>query len=64
MASHDDNVPEQAGFQNFGDPAEFNTAWGLATTGIPLFNAISGDGVDPFYPAIYERVLVKQWAVE
>jgi len=27
-----------------------NTNWGVATSGVLLFNAISGEGADPFYP--------------
>lgn len=32
------------------------TGWGIAITGVMLFNAISGEGVDPFYPAVYGKV--------
>lgn len=41
-----------------------NTAWGVSITGVPIFNGISGEGVDPFYPAQYGKVLVRSWAVE
>lgn len=30
-----------------------NTAWGLSTTGVMIYNGISAEGVDPFYPTLY-----------
>ena len=32
------------------------TGWGVATSGVALFNGISAEGVDPFYPNIYGKV--------
>lgn len=41
-----------------------NTGWGVATSGVMIFNGISGEGGDPFYPARYGRVTVPANAVE
>lgn len=41
-----------------------NTGWGVAVTGVMIFNAISGDGVDPFFPAKYGSVTDPDNAVE
>lgn len=27
-----------------------HTAWGISVTGVLIFNGLSGDQVDPFYP--------------
>jgi len=27
-----------------------NTGWGVAVTGVMIFNGISGEGEDPFFP--------------
>ena len=32
------------------------TTWGVATSGIMMFNGISGEGGDPFYPNVYGKV--------
>ena len=30
--------------------------WGVSVTGVQLYNGISAEGVDPFYPAVYGTV--------
>jgi hypothetical protein len=41
-----------------------NTGWGVAVSGVMIFNAISGEGVDPFYPAKYGRITDPSAVVE
>ncbi len=38
--------------------------WGVATTGVMIFNGISGEGVDAFYPAKYGKVIFADFAEE
>jgi len=38
--------------------------WGVATSGVLMFNGISGEGVDAFYPAKYGKVFFADLAVE
>jgi len=40
------------------------TGWGVAVSGVMIFNGISGEGVDPFYPSVYGRVTDPDTAVE
>lgn len=54
MRSRDANIPRKADYENNGE--SFNTGWGIATSGVQIFNAISAMGVDPFYPAKYGTV--------
>lgn len=56
MRSTDTNIPAENKYVLAAGSDKINTAWGVSTTGILLFNAISGDGVDPFYPAKYGSV--------
>jgi hypothetical protein len=62
MRSKDTGIPSSSGFTNNG--VTFNTAWGIATTGVLMFNAVSGEGVDPFYPAAYGSVTDPSAVVE
>ena len=62
MRSRDSNIPSSSGFTNNGDT--HNTAWGVAQTGVLMFNAVSGEGVDPFYPAAYGSVTDPSAVVE
>lgn len=55
MVSRDSSIPEHTGYIRNVGMAE-NTAWGVSTSGVLLFNGISADGVDPFYPAKYGHV--------
>lgn len=64
MRSQDNNVPADVGFVNKGGEMTIQTAWGLTTTGIMMFNGIGGEGTDPFYPSLYGRVLIKANSVE
>lgn len=45
------NIPTDSEFTNTGTNS--NTAWGVATSGILIYNGLSGEIVDPFYPAVY-----------
>lgn len=54
MRSRDDHVPAACDYKYLGDSSNpIQTSWGIASTGTLLFNGISGEGVDPFYPAAY-----------
>lgn len=50
-AGKDDNIPAGCGYVNNVGTQILSSAWGIATTGVPLFTAFAGSGVDPFYPA-------------
>lgn len=52
MRSLDANIPASAGYRNLG-ATRMNTGWGIATTGVMIFNGSNVDSVDPFYPAVY-----------
>ena len=52
--SADANIPTAAGFTSLGSTV-INTMWGVATSGTLIANGISGEGTDPFYPAIYGK---------
>ena len=64
MRSQDQNIPSSAGFENKSSSYSMNTGWGVATSGVMMFNGIAGSGVDPFYPAAYGRVTDPSSAVE
>lgn len=49
QVSADSKVPSSSDFVMNEGSAQ-NTNWGVATSGVLLFNAISGEGADPFYP--------------
>jgi len=53
--SNDKNIPVGSEYKKNGQDS-LNTAWGVATSGVLMFNGISGEGSDPFYPAIYGKV--------
>jgi hypothetical protein len=38
--------------------------WGIMTTGVAMFNGISGESVDPFYPSVYGNCAVADDCVE
>ena len=64
MRSKDDNIPKASGYAKTTNSDSLNTAWGVATTGSLLFSSISGEGVDPFYPAKYGSVTDPDSVVE
>lgn len=53
MRSKDDLVPASTDYGNHGD--NIATAWGVTTSGVLMFNGISGEETDPFYPKAYGR---------
>lgn len=53
--SQDSAIPSVSEYSSAGS-SNLNTAWGVSKTGIIMFNGISAEGVDPFYPAAYGRV--------
>ena len=55
MRSRNANVPDEVNFVS-NTNTRWDTAWGIATTGVQIYNAISGEGTDPFYPAKYGKV--------
>jgi len=56
MRSKDSNIPAAAGYTKDSAAAGMNTAWGIAVTGVQLFNGLSADGTDPFYPSPWGSV--------
>jgi hypothetical protein len=52
--SSDANIPKASAFKNNGD--KIMTAWGVSTSGILMFNGLSGEGSDPFYPRVWGKV--------
>ena len=50
MRSRDDNVPDEVNYENITDE-KWDTSWGVSVNGIPMYNGLSGEIVDPFYPA-------------
>lgn len=55
MRSTDEAVPEEVGLNFIEAESQRLTAtsWGVAVSGTLLFNGISGEGADPFYPTTY-----------
>lgn len=64
MRSKDTNIPAASEYKLTSDSDNMATAWGVATTGSLLFSSISGEGVDPFYPAKYGKVTDPTTVVE
>ena len=50
-----ENIPSEAGFTTITG-SDMKTAFGVATSGVLMFSALSAENVDPFYPAIYGSV--------
>lgn len=49
------NIPKASDFKvNAG--SKMMTSWGVATSGIQMFNGLSAEGSDPFYPRVYGKV--------
>ena len=61
--SDDRNIPDSVGYRRIGKDS-MRTAWGIAVSGVQIFTAISGEGVDPFYPAAYGKVTNPDEVVE
>lgn len=61
--SADRLIPSQAFYQRKG-ATPIDTAWGVGTSGMLLFNGISDEGVDPYYPAAFGRVRDPSQVVE
>ena len=58
-------IPKNADYTNLDDTGtEYKTAFGVATSGVMLFSALSNKNVDPFYPAVYGDVIVPDEDVE
>ena len=64
MRSHSNSIPKETAFKANEGESKMHTAWGVAVTGAMIFNGISGEGVDPYYPAKYGRVTDLQKATE
>ena len=48
MRSKDNNIPDAVGYSRTS--GAINTVWGIAVSGVQIFNGINAEGVDPFYP--------------
>jgi hypothetical protein len=64
LRSKDSNIPSFASYEKGSGSDNQNTAWGIATSGVMIYNGISGEGVDPFYPASYGDVIDPSEVVE
>ena len=53
MRSSDNSIPTDVEYTNNG--GNLATSWGISTSGVAYFNGISGEDVDPFYPAAYGK---------
>lgn len=58
-----DYIPSSAGYVKKNGQS-FGTAWGVSTTGVLMFTAMSAENVDPFYPAVYGHVTDPDSVVE
>jgi len=63
MRSRSTNIPDVSEWKRTGQN-EMNTGWGVSVSGVMIFNGISGEGGDPFYPSRYGRVTNPASAVE
>jgi hypothetical protein len=48
-----DNIPASAGYLNNAPTDVMQSGWGIAVSGVMIFNGIGGSGVDAFYPAVF-----------
>ena len=55
MRSRESNIPDEVNYVDNGSH-KWDTAWGVAVSGVQIYNAIGGEGTDPFYPAKYGKV--------
>jgi hypothetical protein len=51
MRSNDKNIPKDVSYEAV--EGAMNTGWGIARTGVQMYNGISADGIDPFFPVLY-----------
>lgn len=63
QGSNDNKIPSYVHYVKNSGGSQ-NTAYGVAITGVLIFNSISGEGVDPFYPAAYGSVTDPDSVVE
>lgn len=63
MRSQDQNIPASANYSRLGNTT-LDTSWGVTLSGIQMFNGISGEGTDPFYPTEYGRCTDRTQCVE
>lgn len=55
MRSRTSNIPDEVNYdQNIN--TKWDTAWGVATTGIQIYNGLAAENIDPFYPAKYSKM--------
>ena len=63
MRSQDTSIPSEAEYTNTSGE-NINTAWGMSTSGMMIYNGISGEDTDPFYPAAYGKCTTPADCVE
>lgn len=51
MRSADTNIPTDVNYEL--NEGRMNTGWGIAKTGVQMYNGLSADGIDPFFPVLY-----------
>ena len=54
MRSQDSSIPTESEYTNTSGE-NIATAWGMSTLGMMIYNGISGEDTDPFYPAVYGK---------
>ena len=63
MRSQDSSIPSESEYTN--DSGEnIATAWGMSTSGMMIYNGISGEDTDPFYPGTYGKCTTPADCVE
>jgi len=63
MRSHDNNIPDSVNYEE-NVSMRMYTAWGVATTGVQIYNGLSVEIVDPFFPSKYADVRFPEDNVE
>ena len=63
MRSHVNNIPDEVNYKK-NSGSNMNTGWGIAVSGVQIFNGLSAEIVDPFAPAKYADVLFPAENVE
>ena len=61
VRSKESNIPDSVHYEDIDNGAR---GWGIATTGVQIWNGLSIEGVDPFYPAKYGTVRFPEDNVE
>lgn len=55
MRSLNANIPSSCDFSMVSGSNAMGTGWGIAVSGAQIYNGMSAEGVDPFYPIVYDN---------